>query len=92
MNDADDFDELNIINNIKNDDKINPKEIIKNIKNYENLIKDKINKLGNYTIKKDINLENKMKSELKEIQSLDLITFPMVLDKYEEVMCKDLSN
>ena len=67
MNDADDFDELNIINNIKNDDKINPKEILKNIKNYENLIKDKINKLGNYNIKKDINLENKMKSELKEI-------------------------
>ena len=86
MNDADDFDELNIINNIKNDDKINPKKILKNIKNYENLIKDKINKLGNY------NLENKMKSELKEIQSLDLLTFPMLLDKYEEVMCKDLSN
>ena len=50
------------------------------------MIKDKINKLGNY------NLENKMKSELKEIQSLDLLTFPMLLDKYEEVMCKDLSN
>ena len=63
MNDANDFDELNIINDIKNDedddDIINPKEILKNIENYENIIKDKTNKFGNYNLKTDKILENK---------------------------------
>jgi len=92
VNDANDFDELNIINDIKNDedddDIINPKEILKNIENYENIIKDKINKFGNYNLKTDKILENKMKSEVKNIESLDLTTFPMLLDKYEEIMQK----
>ena len=93
VNDANDFDELNIINDIKNDedddDIINPKEILKNIENYENIIKDKINKFGNYNLKTDKILENKMKSEVKNIESLDLTTFPMLLDKYEEIMQKN---
>lgn len=95
VNDANDFDELNIINNIKNDedidDKINPKEILKNIKHYENLVKEKIDKLENYGIKKDKNIENKMKCEVEEIQSLDLLTFPLLVSKYEEIMWKNLS-
>jgi hypothetical protein len=43
------------------------------------LIKDKINKLGNY------NLENKMKSELKEIQSLDLLKSDSYTNKKKEL-------
>ena len=92
MNDPNDFNELNIINDIKNDeddDIINPKLILKNIENYENPIKEKINKFENYNIKKDKILENKMKSEVKNIESLDLSTFPMLLDKYEEILLKN---
>ena len=94
VNDATDFDEVNIINNIINDEdrKKNPKKILKNIKKYENLIEEKINKFENYEIKKDKNIEKMMKSEVKEVEDLDFLTFPLLIDKYEELMCGYLTS
>ena len=93
-NDVADFDEVNIINNIINDKdrKINPKKILKNIKNYENQIEEKINTIENYEIKKNKNIEKMMKSEVKDVEDLDFLTFPLLLDKDEKLKCENLTD
>ena len=94
VNDATDFDEINIINNIINDEdrKKDPKKILKNIKNYENLIVEKINTIENYEIKKNKNIEKMMKSEVKEVEGLDFLAFPLLLDKDEKIMYGNLTD
>ena len=94
VNDVADFDQVNIINNIINDKdtKTNSKKILKNIKNYENLIEEKINIIENDEIKKNKNIEKKIKSEVKEVEGLDFLAFPLLLDKDEKIMYGNLTD
>ena len=56
----------------------------------QSIMKKQINIQDN--IKNNVGLENKMKSEVKKIQSLDFLTFPLLLNKYEDLLSSNLTS
>ena len=87
INDDKDFDEFYLNNNLNEDDEDNimnnPNEILIKIKEYENLINEKVKKFDNYEIESNSKIENEIKSEVKSLKRVDYITFPLFLDKFE---------
>ena len=85
INDNEDFDENNLLS-IIDDDMMIPNELLENIENWENIIKEKLINCENYFIEKNKRFEYEVELELKKLKILSFLTVPAFIDKYINIL------